>query len=78
VVASKPELILNSIRIENKQIYAIISKSDSSINKRFPNKYPSISVVIPPPPIRRATKPKANMPVRKIAMDASPVSISLD
>ena len=78
MVASKPFLIQNRRKIERRQINEIIFKSASSINNKFPNKYPSISVVIPPPPILRATKPRANIPVRKIAIEASPVRISLD
>ena len=64
--------------IDARHIEAIMSRSFSSISRRFPNRYPSISVVIPPPWIRNITSPSANIPVRKIAIDASPVRISLD
>ena len=61
-------------------MHTVVMKFRSLLSTRskLPNRYPSISVVIPPPDTLNITRPKASMPVRNIAMDASPVNISLD
>ena len=76
--ASKPCRMNPRMTSDRRQIRAIKSRLASSIRFRFPKRYDSISVVRAPPPRRRITSPRANIPVRKMAIDASPVSISLD
>ena len=74
-VASNPLCSLNIESVEIMLIVTMRSRLALSIRRRLPNRYPSTSFCTPPPYRLNTTKPNASIPVRKIAIEASPVRI---